>query len=492
MNKKTILIISFAALVLGGMVLLYVVSPLHSDVPDKKQVEKKTPAKKDDCCADHGQVKGDDHKTESNDNRNDNHKDDHKDDHKAESKTDHQEAGKDEHGHDHGGEGQDEEMCGEHNVLEAECGICQPQKVPEVRVGRGMKIRMGSSESAGNAGIRLSNPQWHAPLSGIRMPGKVTYNLDKTAHITSLLPGVADNIAVRPGDRVRKGQVLLFIVSNEIVKLKENFLNAGNRVHLTKARFLREKTLLEKKISSMDEFQTAQADFQEAEQQLLSTGRQLLNLGFTKDQLQQLSAADEPSPRLPLRAPFDGTIVFRNGVNGEAVEPGQRLLTLVNLDDFWLELSVPEQQLAYVRENAVLKVLPDALPDVNLDCRLKRLASEIDETTRTVKGRAVLRNVGGVLKHGMYAQVYLQSESVDNVLTVPAGAVHFFGDRPFVFVKLEDDLYEVRRVTTGSKQAGDVEIRGGLMQSELIVADHSFIIKSELLKSRLGAGCVDD
>ena len=75
---------------------------------------------------------------------------------------------------------------------------------------------------------------------------------------------------------------------------------------------------------------------------------------------------------------------------------------------------------------------------------------------------------------------------------VPVNALHKFEETPFVFVKLEDDLYEARRVLVGSKDRGKVEIIEGLSYQEELVVNHSFTLKAEFLKSRLGAGCVDE
>ncbi len=400
-------------------------------------------------------------------------------------------AHKDEHGHDHG-EGGENEICGEHNVLESECGICGLSRVPELGVGQGMKIRMGSSNSAEKAGVETVNPVMRAPLTGIQMPGKITYNYHRLAHITALAPGVTGRVLVQNGDYVKKGQLLMEILSNDMVSAKEDYLNALNREQVKKLDYEREKTLRQKEISSARDYEHALAQYREARQKTRSSARKLVNLGFSKHHFKQLEESREPSPVLPVTAPFDGTVVNRRAVRGEAAGAGEKLLTLADLSQFWLELSIPERHLPSAHLNAMVKVLPEALPGMSLESRLTWISSDIDEQTRTLRGRATLENSRGLLKHGMYANVFLQPREMERVMTVPRRSLHFFSEHPFLFVKLEDDLYEVRRVVTGSKQPGAVEILNGLKMNEFIVAEHSFILKSELFKSRLGAGCVDE
>jgi cobalt-zinc-cadmium efflux system membrane fusion protein len=92
----------------------------------------------------------------------------------------------------------------------------------------------------------------------------------------------------------------------------------------------------------------------------------------------------------------------------------------------------------------------------------------------------------------MFCRISLFSEEHTGALFVSVDALHTLGDKPFVFVKLSDDLYEARRILTGSKERGTLEVLAGLSPHEEVVVKHSFTLKSEFLKSRLGVGCVDE
>jgi hypothetical protein len=59
-------------------------------------------------------------------------------------------------------------------------------------------------------------------------------------------------------------------------------------------------------------------------------------------------------------------------------------------------------------------------------------------------------------------------------------------------VKDSADLFALRRVNLGNSMDGDVQVLEGLDSKDSVVTDGSFIVMSEFLKSRLGAGCVDD
>jgi cobalt-zinc-cadmium efflux system membrane fusion protein len=63
--------------------------------------------------------------------------------------------------------------------------------------------------------------------------------------------------------------------------------------------------------------------------------------------------------------------------------------------------------------------------------------------------------------------------------------------RSFVFVHLQGEFYVRRPVTTGRTWAGWVEITQGLQPGQVVVAEGAFLLKSDVLRSKMGAGCAD-
>ncbi|MGH7601629.1 MAG: efflux RND transporter periplasmic adaptor subunit, partial [bacterium] len=179
-------------------------------------------------------------------------------------------------------------------------------------------------------------------------------------------------------------------------------------------------------------------------------------------------------------------------VIGESAQPGDMMLTLADLSSMWLELAIPEDRMTYVTVGDPIESTFDAMPGMSLRGRLTWLAAGLDEQNRMLKARAVVSNPGAKLKHGMFGQVHVVSERALTGLYVPVESVHRFDGKPFVFTKMADDLFEVRRVDLGGKNGERVEIVAGLSPEDYVVAAHSFTIKSEFLKARLGAGCVDE
>jgi cobalt-zinc-cadmium efflux system membrane fusion protein len=385
-------------------------------------------------------------------------------------------------------------QCEEHRVLERECGICHPELADALDAGQGLKIRFESPASAAMAGIELTSPLPGERLSELSFLCRVTYNQNQFARITPLAYGVVQRVLKDVGDTVTKGDILFEILSPEIAKAKSEYLIALANEALKETVFDRKKELLEEKIGSQHNYELARTEYELARNTSAASHQKLVNYGFTGKEIANIVATRSTSSILRILAPFSGTLIDRNIVIGEAVSPGDISFTLADLSLMWLELSIPEDRIQLVDVGDSVETRFEVLSGKHIRGRLTWLASGIDESTRMLKARAVVSNPGRSLKHGMFGQVYVISERLMKGLYVPAESLHRIGPGRvgIVFTKVTDDLFEVRRVDVGGRNGEYVEILAGLMPEEQIVAAHSFTVKSEFLKARLGAGCVDE
>ena len=383
-------------------------------------------------------------------------------------------------------------QCLEHGVLEKECGICHPELIDNLAIGEGLKIRLESSGSAEKAGILIAVPSPGVPRARHSFIGKITYNQNRFARITPLTEGIVQKVMVDVGASVSEDQVLAEISSPAFTQAKSKFLSVLAEESLRKIVFEREERLWKKKISAQQDYEKARAEYRMAKSDKEAILQQLLNYGLTSEEIHTLEETRSSSSFLPIRAPFGGTLVSRNAVMGEIVRPGDTLFDLADISSMWVELSIPESSLNRVTVNDLVEVTFDVLPEVSVRGHITWISAGIDERTRMIKGRAVVPNTEGLLKHGMFCRINLLPEEHPGVLFVSVDALHTLNDKPFVFVKLSNDLYEARRILTGGKDKGTLEVLEGLSPHEEVVVKHSFTLKSEFLKSRLGVGCVDE
>jgi cobalt-zinc-cadmium efflux system membrane fusion protein len=383
-------------------------------------------------------------------------------------------------------------FCNEHGVAEADCGICQPQRASELAAGESLKIRMASDRSADLAGITTQRPTAGQNAASLDLLGEVRFDDNRRARVTPLASGVVTEVLVDVGEVVEAGEPLATINSAAVADAKAAYLSALATADVTSAAYERESQLVQENIGAKRDAEAAEAAFRLAELDRRKAEQALLNLGFSTADVAAIANSGSSSSDLVVRAPFAGTVVGRDAVIGEAVEPGAALFEVANLSTMWVELAVPEEHAAALRPGMPVNVRVKAMPSTALRGELLWLSPQIDERTRVVRARASVSNDDGLLRHGMFAEVTAELEGPADALMLPGEAVQDIDGMSFVFVRSEPDLYEARRVEVASAGDGRVAVAEGISTDDDIVTSGGFTMKTEFLKSRLGAGCVDD
>ncbi|GMU21399.1 MAG: hypothetical protein AMXMBFR13_14920 [Phycisphaerae bacterium] len=383
-------------------------------------------------------------------------------------------------------------MCKEHNVPEAECGICHPELAENLGAGGNLKIRLPSRHSAEKAGIKLGKPEPTTSNPGLSVFCEVRYNQNRLARITPLASGVVHRVLADVGQDVSEGDVLVEIASSEVAGAKRDYLIALVDENVKSLALERERQLLAKKISAEQNYQRAEAEYEMAQIVTATAQQRLLNYGFDAEDIKEIKKTRSSSSILKVRAPYAGSLVSRSAVVGEAVEPGAPLFTLVDLSTMWLELAVPESQADHVHAGLSVEAAIKDVVGGTAKGELVWVDASVDERNRLVKARAVVQNPDRKFRNNMFGNVRILWGTSAKAFRVPSEALQTVHGAPHLFVRLDTDLYALRRVVVGERNGRSSEIMAGLLGNEPIVVAGSHTMKSEFFKSRLGAGCVDD
>ncbi|MBK6901050.1 MAG: efflux RND transporter periplasmic adaptor subunit [bacterium] len=172
------------------------------------------------------------------------------------------------------------------------------------------------------------------------------------------------------------------------------------------------------------------------------------------------------------------------------------LLTIGDRATVWVWADLYEGDLAAVtraQANSELAaaVAVGAYPGESFAGTVDLVSPSMDESSRTVKVRVEVPNPDGRLLAGMFADVTIFLPGTATALAVPTAAVLSDEGREFVFVHHHDDYYVRRPVVTGRAAAGWVEVLSGLSPAQTVVAEGAFLLKSDVLRAKMGAGCAD-
>jgi len=158
----------------------------------------------------------------------------------------------------------------------------------------------------------------------------------------------------------------------------------------------------------------------------------------------------------------------------------------------WGMLNIPESSLGRVKVGQTVELRLESLPGQTYTGKLTWIAAEVNGKSRMARARAEIANPGGALKANMFAQARILTRSAEGAVLLPPTAIQRIGGKSYVFVKLEEDLFDARVVRLGARFDGKVEILEGVTPQEVVAVNHAFPLKSAFLISRLGAGCADD
>ncbi len=279
-------------------------------------------------------------------------------------------------------------------------------------------------------------------------------SLEANEHVElrSEIMGVVEDINFKEGTQVSKGQVLLRV--NDI-ELRAQLSKVGTAKQLASENERRAKLLLEKQAISQEEYDVASADYKsaQAEAQLISA---------------QLEKAT-------IRAPFSGTIGLRYISEGTYVTPSTPIATLVNTKQLKITFSVPEKYASRIKLNGHISFTTSG-SKTEYTARIYAVEPQIDVATRTLKMRAIANNSEGKLYPGMFANVLLPLETVDDAILVPSEALIPIQNGKMIFV-LEEGKAKQIKVETGSRTGSSVRILSGLKAGDTILTSGVMSLK---------------
>lgn len=265
--------------------------------------------------------------------------------------------------------------------------------------------------------------------------------------------GILTRVNVKEGQQVSKGAVLARIDDNG---LSSQLAQVETQAALAKTTFERQKRLWEQNIGSEIQFLEAQANYEAAQN---SVNQLRSQLGKTT-----------------VRAPFSGVIDEVISEEGSVVNPGQNpLFRIVNLNNMYVQASVPENYLGSIRVGTSVIVEIPAIGK-EFEGEVRQVGNFINPDNRSFQIEVALPNDDGLIKPNLIATVRLNDYSAENAITVPSNTVqqNSQGETLVYVLETDDDSTGVARrviVETGYTGGDSVEITSGLNPGDKVIVE---------------------
>lgn len=266
-------------------------------------------------------------------------------------------------------------------------------------------------------------------------------------------------MAVHPGDRLKKGQM--------IARLDDRDLRAAHNATVA----AQQAANAEAERASSDEKRISDLYQQQA------ATRQSYELALANAQAARAHAKQAASNAVQSQvmvnenliiAPFDGTVGERFQDPGDMASTAQALVTFYQADDLRLEASIAGQCSAQIQIGQLVPVRIEGLKET-INGTIDEIAPDLDPVShsRLLKIKLPLNPQ---IQHGQFGWLALGCQAQQISLYIPASAVIHYGQLETVKVVANDRVLS-RHIRTGRHQGNQVEVLSGLHAGETIIAN---------------------
>lgn len=293
------------------------------------------------------------------------------------------------------------------------------------------------------------------PAQGLEATGTIEAT---QVQLTAKLPGTLQNFTIKAGDPVKKDQLIATLERNDLVAQRErdalgvlkarahlDDLLSGARqqeiqemeiavstaqIRLEQAArdYERAVALHEAKAISQADLEKADYAYRQAQNQLDSsrTRLNLLQSGSRPDQIEAaraelernnavLKASETLLADTRIISPIDGVVLTKNFELGEYIQAGSAVATIANLDEMWIKVYIPTDNLPEVRLGQRVTFTVSGSP-VEYNGFVEEIATQGEYTPKMIQTKKERTNIvyavkirindeSGVLKPGMPADV---------------------------------------------------------------------------------------
>ena len=275
------------------------------------------------------------------------------------------------------------------------------------------------------------------------------------------MPGTLQQVYVKEGQQVSKGQILAKIddggMGSQVSQLKV-------QAELAKTTYERQKRLWEQKIGSEIQFLQSKSSY-EATQNAVNQAQSQLGKSL-------------------IRAPFSGIVddVIKDQGTVVSPGPGSEIFRIVNLSEMYISVDVPESHLNGIQKGKAAIVYFPILGDTVLS-QVRQTGNFINPGNRAFSVEIPVPNEKGNIKPNLTARVSLNDYTSENAITIPQSIISENAEgEQYVYVATTiegENKAMVKRkiIVTGKTQGSMVEILSGVSDGDQLVKEGARSVK---------------
>jgi|SaaInl85LU_5_DNA_1037374.scaffolds.fasta_scaffold00613_17 RND family efflux transporter MFP subunit len=275
----------------------------------------------------------------------------------------------------------------------------------------------------------------------------------KNINVYPEIPGQLLEVMVVEGQKVEKDQVLARIDDGGLLA---QLAQAKSQLLLAETLFNRQERLWSQNIGSEIQFLQAKTQFESAEK--------------------AVDALSLQAEKSVVRAPFDGTVdqIFKEPGTIVAPGMGSELFRVVNIDEVYVEVDVPETHITSISEGSKVRVNLSAIGE-EIDARISRVSKVINPSNRSFSVEVPLENKSGFIRPNLMASVAINDYSNKSAIMIPQSVVSENAEGKQYCFALEKSAegYVAKRliIETGKTSEDFIEVLEGIENGALLITE---------------------
>ncbi|MBD3287507.1 efflux RND transporter periplasmic adaptor subunit [candidate division KSB1 bacterium] len=326
-----------------------------------------------------------------------------------------------------------------------------------------------AEEEVAKIPVEISNVTKGTVQKELRYTGDV--KAEQEVKVFSKIPDRIVRFEKDEGDYVKKGDVIALIeatkIKQAVVQAEAALVSAKAQLANLESEYQRAQRLRKEDVMSQQQYETIETQY-EATQAVVEQSQAAL--------LQAKSQLDDAT----ITAPISGVIGIRNYEQGDMASGPLPLVTIVQMKQVKVEINAPEQDLGQIKKDQCANIKVTSYPDETFVGTISKIRPVLDPITRMGKIEIMVDNEDGRLKPGMFAEVTICINTLEDVIVIPKHAImentalkRIDGQdvaviKSHVFVVNDDTAY-LREIDVSYTNATVSVVSGGLDLDEKIV-----------------------
>jgi membrane fusion protein (multidrug efflux system) len=307
------------------------------------------------------------------------------------------------------------------------------------------RTRSNRGESKNSAAIPVRVIEEKSGDISLYLMQTTTIEAKRQVDIMAKVSGQVIQLPAEEGIKVKKGNLLAKL---EEAELQIEYMKTKVSLETDKAMLERAQNMLEKNLIAEENYETTRLQYESSK-------------AAHEAARMQMEYAN-------IRAPFDGIITIRNIELGQRVNVNQSLFVIADFDPLRAKIYVPEKDIGRIYEGQEAKITIEAESELEFTGVVQMISPVVDPASGTSKVTIDIVDDKRKLKPGMFASVFITTETHKNVLIIPKKALILESDLDQVYIYQDGNAHKVN-LQIGISSGDHLEVLAGLQEGDQVV-----------------------